>query len=260
MAKNKTALSPEQSYYIGFAQTDGHLSQNTRNRGRFSIELGIKDLDIIHKLADITPANYNISQRTRDTNFSKKYHSVVFTVCDLTFRTFLNDNGVPYGKKSEIIELPPVKFSELDYWRGIIDGDGSLGFTADGRPFVSLVTSSEKLIRAYEALILKLAGVSRYTNRNKRDAVYNIAVFGDSAKLITAALYYDKCLGLNRKIMLANNMQYWKQAPPNKPKYYTPKEDKIILSNKLAQAATLLNRTLSSVRQRKIRLKGGGSD
>lgn len=41
------------------------------------------------------------------------------------------DVGMTYGKKSDIITIPIISFSEIDYWRGMIDGDGSLGFTKE---------------------------------------------------------------------------------------------------------------------------------
>jgi hypothetical protein len=35
--------------------------------------------------------------------------------------------GIPYGKKSETVNPPSNPFSEKDYIRGLIDGDGSIG-------------------------------------------------------------------------------------------------------------------------------------
>ena len=36
------------------------------------------------------------------------------------------------------------------YLRGVLDGDGSVGFTRTGAPFVSLVTASEPMARFFE--------------------------------------------------------------------------------------------------------------
>jgi hypothetical protein len=206
---NEPILSPITSYFIGFAQTDGHLQKNTRNRGKLTFELSIKDIDIIHKLAALIPYNHTISVRIRKTNFKDVCACICLTIHDLEFRTFINALGVPYGNKSKVIKPPTISYSEVDYWRGVIDGDGSLGFTADGRPFISLVSSSTKLIRAYEDFLFRITGAKRHANRNNRDQVYNEALFDEAAKLLATTLYYEGCLGLNRKVMLANNIGYW---------------------------------------------------
>jgi hypothetical protein len=44
------------------------------------------------------------------------------------------DLGPPVGRKSQIVRPPALPFSEVDYLRGIIDADGSVGFTASGLP------------------------------------------------------------------------------------------------------------------------------
>jgi len=73
----------------------------------------------------------------------------MLTVYDLNFRNALIKLDMVYGRKSYSINLPKSELSEKDYFRGVIDGDGSLGLTSNGYPFVSLVTSSEAFAEAY---------------------------------------------------------------------------------------------------------------
>lgn len=134
--------NPFYAYLFGFAQTDGHLYEQSRNRGKLRIEIGKQDAEILETFKRLLPFNSSIRYRVRTTNFGKNYESVIWTVCDKGFRDCLKDWGFPVGKKSEIIKTPCVEFSQTDYFRGLIDGDGSLGLTANGFPFVSLVTSS----------------------------------------------------------------------------------------------------------------------
>lgn len=44
---------PWVSYFVGLSQTDGHLRETTRNRGRLSIELGRRDEDVLLRLAHL---------------------------------------------------------------------------------------------------------------------------------------------------------------------------------------------------------------
>jgi intein/homing endonuclease len=151
---NKVALSFRRSfmdsfsaYLIGLAQTDGHLRDGTGKKGSFTIELQYSDLDILQKISHRLECNYSITSRERDTNFKKKYRSVILNVYDLKFREWLKENGMISGKKSDIISpsFSPTDDFAVDYLRGMIDGDGSLGVSGGGRPFFSFVTDSEYL-------------------------------------------------------------------------------------------------------------------
>jgi hypothetical protein len=140
----------EISYIIGFIQTDGCLTSATRNRGKVSIGISKRDKDILDAMVEYLDYNYSIKERIQNTNFKDNFESVCLTICDKKFRDFLiNDVGMHYGKKSYTITIPKINYSEIDYWRGIIDGDGSLGLTSNNIPFLSLVTASEELKKEY---------------------------------------------------------------------------------------------------------------
>ncbi|WP_082622779.1 LAGLIDADG family homing endonuclease [Terrabacter sp. Root85] len=70
------------------------------------------------------------------------------------------------------------------YLRGVLDGDGSVGFTRTGAPFVSLVTASEPMARFFEDQVWEVCGVRRSTRRNTRDRVFNVMVTNTSAALM----------------------------------------------------------------------------
>lgn len=196
------------SYFYGFIQTDGHYSIQSRNRGRISIELSERDKDILFKIEDILPVSCTISTRTRTTNFKSSSTSFTLNVFDYDFRMMLEGIGLFPGKKSLSIKPPDFNAHNLierDYWRGVIDGDGSLGFTANNIPFITLISQSDELIEAYKDLIKTRCGYRPITKRNKRDNIYNVCVFRQSPKLIEY-LYPPNCLGIDRKIKLAQTI------------------------------------------------------
>lgn len=229
---------PNYSYLIGFIQSDGYLIKRKGERGekgKMTIELSVIDGSILKKIKKLIPVYSDIRTRVRDTNFKKEYKSISLFVYNKEFRRTVNYYGVPYGKKSKIIQPPKQKYSEIDYWRGIIDGDGSVGFTKDGNPFISLITASRKLFKSYCKLIYKHIGVKHNPKRNKRDKVYNVVLFNEEAKKFVGLLYYNKCLSINRKYKISAKILKWKR-PYNskkftKPKHFWTKKEKNFLVN-----------------------------
>jgi hypothetical protein len=140
--------NPHYAYMFGFIQTDGHLYKTTRDRGRVSIEVSKQDEDILWAFKNLIPFNSSITERVRITNFSNNYKSVIWRVYDKKFRDDLKLWGLPSGCKSELIKPPTCNFSKIIYFRGLIDGDGSLGLTSKGFPFLSLVTSIAILFKS----------------------------------------------------------------------------------------------------------------
>jgi hypothetical protein len=250
---------PEHAYFFGFAQTDGHLSQNTRNRGRLSIELQEKDSLLLEKCQGIFSCFSSIKKRTRNTNFKKEYSSVTLNIFDLEFRKEIEQLGLPVGSKSGTVKPPTVLFSEKDYWRGVIDGDGSLGITKTGRYFISLVTQSDELKEGFINYCFELTGLTKSLKRNARDNIYNIMYCDESAQQIVKELYYDGCLCLDRKLEKSKDVLNWvrdpncKKATSNKKQWDT-KQDQILLSNPIEKAAELLDRNINSCEMRLYRL------
>ncbi len=253
---------PEMAYLFGFLQADGHLGKLKGNKGRLSISLSIRDKEILDKIKNIIPVNSSVIRRTYDTNFKENYKLAVWTCCDQATRTVLNEFGLPYGKKSEIVKLPNVPFSEIDYFRGFFDGDGSLGFTNKGRPFISLVTSSTKMAVAFEKFCFNITGRHRKLTRNARDGVYNIMYGSDSAQEIIQIMYYRGCLSLNRKMKLAKKISKWSRAKfymINKCIYkrWTQDQDDYILNHPIKRSIKKLDRTEQSIKMRLWRLNKG---
>lgn len=164
-----------ESYIYGLLITDGSLNLSTRNRGKVTLEVNNKDSDIVEKLYKVIP-NSSIRERTRTTNFSKNFVTTkIFSNCRLEFRTWLIDNGFPTKDKTINANIPNSSYEKYDFWRGVIDGDGSLGITSKGRKFISLTTKSEILKEEYLKFLQEELGVIKSINKNKRDNIYNIS-------------------------------------------------------------------------------------
>lgn len=253
---------PSHAYLFGLLQTDGSHYAGPGNKGKISIEVGVRDVALLHELQRIVPYYTSVRTRTRTTNFADKYESATWTLCALEARQKLSALGLPAGRKSESIAPPTGDFSRADYLRGLIDGDGSIGFTARKYPYVSLVTKSPALAKFFCGEILRITGALRRVRPNKRDACFNIMVANDPAHSLAAALYYEGCLAMPRKLASARQIATWTRpsdmcARAAKRRPWTDDEDQLVLRMPNAEAAKLLDRTERSVNMRRFRLRRG---
>jgi len=254
------------SYLIGLFQTDGNIYDVKRNRGKAVIEISIKDRDIIEKIKKLISYNYTITKRTRNNThvnghkyIDKEYISI--KIYDINFRKFLNDCGVPSGKKSSIIS-PPLYLKNLsikDYVRGLYDGDGSLGMTKANIPYVSMVTASRNLANFLFEYISDVTGKPKKdTNPNKRDNIYNIVITKEDAVKFCNEVYYDDCLSMNRKMENSKIVKKWTRPDGMmmvSRKKWTETEDEYILNHSIYDSIKKLKRTKKSITMRLIRLK-----
>ncbi|SRR5258708_7557773 len=227
-------LSPIESYILGFIQTDGSFSGDS-----IQIEISIKDIDILFKIKQNLNLNGNISTRIRDTNFKKNAESATLSINKSIFLDKIKCL-VPVGKKSQLIEAPKnISYSERDYWRGVIDGDGSLGIKkSNGNVFISLNTSSDKLYNDYISYLNKNINFIPKVSRNKRDNTYNIVLLNINCISLVKLLYSNNDISLYRKQELANKIIIYDLY--SIPTSFSKEEDRIIFSHSNEESSRLL--------------------
>lgn len=253
---------PRYAYMFGFLQADGHLTQGQGQKGQLATEINVRDVHVLREFQRLTPYYSSITERVRSTNFAQRHHSATWSVSSLEARTIVNELGIPYGKKSLTIKPPRTDFSRPDYLRGINDADGSLGWTAQGLPYLSL-TSASTAIAAYLChYAKKVTGTERTTSRNTRDGVYNICYYSETAQRLAAHFYYDGCLALAYKKAKADAIQgrirpaAMRIAPPRRR--WTVRDDQVlVLLGDPAAAGAALDRTEQSCAMRLWRIRTG---
>ncbi|PBC97094.1 hypothetical protein SAMN05446589_3699 [Streptomyces sp. OV198] len=249
---------PEYAYMFGFLQADGHLSQQSRQRGRLTVEINVRDIDLLRRFQELTPHKSSITERTRSTNFTETSHTALWSLYSLEARTKLNQLGLPYGRKSKTIAPPRVVFSRRDYLRGFIDADGSLGYT-QGYPFISLTTASTSIMADLCSYAEEITGTERRLRRNQRDDLYNIMYITEAAQSLAAHLYYPGCLSLKRKQTTAEGVAAWTRPAGSKPRppriEWTHEMDRVLLAAPtIAHAAAELNYSWSACQVRRWKL------
>lgn len=251
---------PDYAYMFGFLQMDGHMKAGSRNRGSVSLEISHRDASVLRRFQELTPYPSSIRERTRATNFATSHHSATWTLCALEARNTLLELGLPYGRKSRTVRPPRVPLARRDYVRGLIDADGSVGFTAHGQPFVAL-TSASTFITAYVCLYARQTiGADRRPGRNARDDVHNVLYMREAAVDLARDLYYQGALALPRKQEAAARVQDWKRpesmGKPRSRRSWLPHEDRTLLElGSPTAAAAVLGRTPKSCNLRLWRLR-----
>lgn len=247
-------LNEFESYVLGFFQADGHYD------GRYLVaELSEIDNDIILSFNKKIKKS-SIYYRIRDTNFKNNYKTISLHIRDNELIDKLKD-FIPEGKKSEIVAAPEnIEYSEIDYWRGVIDGDGSLGFKETGIPYIALNTSSEYLYHDFNSFLEKMINFRLKIKRNKRDNTYNILLPLAKGIIITKLLYQNNEISLNRKNEMAKDIINFDIKNYNSHTNKLPfskKEDNILLNNIQSVSVKLLpNHHPISISNRRRFLKG----
>ncbi|MFC9976381.1 hypothetical protein ACFVH6_36350 [Spirillospora sp. NPDC127200] len=247
------------AYIFAFLQTDGTYWKGGQGKGKITVELAAVDSDILQRFQRIVPYKSSIAFRSRRTNFAEEYASVTWSLHSGAARQALEELGLPYGRKSATIRPPDVPFSEPDYVRGLVDADGSVGFTARGYPFIGFTSLSPALNAYFCDRVCEVTGVRRTVNPNKRDGVYNLILTSDPAVEFTRWLYYEGCLALERKRTRAQKVAQWSRPEGMRRrasrKRWTPEEDAVVLESAIKEAARILGHTEKSVALRHWRLR-----
>lgn len=249
---------PEHFYFFGFAQADGTLRELPRNRGYLEIELSKKDKEILEFFRRLFPFCPPIKRRIRDTNFKKNHESYSLRIFLKEFRDELSRLGFFSGKKFLNAFPPKCSFSERDYIRGLVDGDGSVGVDKKGFPFISISVKSEALKKYICEVIERIVGEKKRISRNRRDDTYNIMLVREKAQRFIKYLYYPDCLSLKRKLRKAKLALQWRRPKHLKrifKKFWEPWEDKYILNHSTKESCNRLQRTENSIKMRLWRLK-----
>lgn len=243
------------SYLYGFILADGNLYFNTRNRGKVTIELSIIDEDIIKKIYDNFYIESSISTRERVTNFRIKHKSITWGCYRKEFRDKLLEFGMPKKNKTQLACVPLCKYNKGAFWRGYIEGDGSIGMTKDNEPFISLTISNKDLFAEYITLLQEEFNIIKIINPNKRDNVYNVMVKNEDAIMLGNFIYKDSTIEMNRKYNNYLKFSSWKRLKSKHNKRsWTLDEDSYIKNHSIEESIVHLNRTHNSIKMRLWRL------
>lgn len=189
--------SEEASYWTGFLMADGSILKGNE------VRLTLADRDIWHLEKFKTFLNsgrpiYRVKARHMGKIPYMGSPSAIVSVCSKRLCDDLAERGVIRNKT---FRTTPGRFvDDRHFWRGIIDGDGCIGFTKPIKNYPSIqLVGSFDIVMGFVNFVAAHCYKSRAMPR-KRKNIYIVWLPGRASVAIAKTLYGDCVIALQRKL------------------------------------------------------------
>lgn len=191
-------LTPEALYWIGFLYADGHIE---KNRPRISLTLQKKDAAHLDKFSKFFGCTI------REVNGSGKYKDIVYLRCAFSSQKIYDKLKFFDFTNNKTLSITPhyLLIGSKDFWRGLVDGDGSLYYSNDKRASGKYnqlkmdLYGAESTLQAFLNYINANSIITKTKpNKRKNANVYQVTISDVSCKAIEL-LYKDATVYLERK-------------------------------------------------------------
>lgn len=194
------------AYILGFIATDGSLSKDGRH-----IILTSKDHDLLVSIRSALNLSITISKKARGSSLEKVYS--VLQITDTNFYEFLVDLGFTPNKSKTIgsIKIPKKYF--FDFFRGCIDGDGSITLSRHpeskhAQLKLRLCSASPKFLIWIQSEMQSITKITGGWIQTTRDSSISTLCYGKSDSIQILRLLYNtqSALRLERKFDIAKKV------------------------------------------------------
>jgi len=191
-------LTPVAAYWIGFLFADGSVSKD-KQRNSVSVRVSERDREHLVKLRAFLRSTHTIGTAPAG-NYGgyRSRPSVRFSVTSAQ----LAERILSLGRYGGSINATLVE--SRDFWRGVVDGDGSLGILANGYAHFSLV-GSRRLLEAF-LLFLRSNDLDAKMTIRPHKTIFQVATAGYTAEKIVCLLYDNADVVLDRKAATATEI------------------------------------------------------
>ncbi len=190
-------LNNKTEYILGLMLSDGCITKNDDFR------IYLKDYDLIEKLHLFFKSKLPIKTRKDVIQYGLTFRSK--QLCNI-----LRNYGI-VEKKSKIAKVHEDLQNSIDFWRGMIDGDGSISFNLKKKSFRITLCGTIEVCQSFVDFV-KRNGVDTKHKPSIRKDIENFAEvkFGNKMAYQICKLLYGNLqpddLVLDRKLILANKI------------------------------------------------------
>ncbi|MBI2669829.1 MAG: hypothetical protein HYX20_01640 [Candidatus Yanofskybacteria bacterium] len=199
----KIKWTPAFAYAIGLIATDGNLSPDGRH-----INLTSKDEEQILNFRSCLDLKNKVGRKGRGGTTIKKYFVLQFG--DRNFYDFLLGIGLSPAKSKTLTNLSIPRIFFADFFRGCIDGDGSIGYyrhpeSRHPQLRLRLCSASRDFLAWIKSEIGTILGIKTGWIENKRSGVFVLIYAKADSLVLLKFLYKNIKTGqqLNRKYEIA---------------------------------------------------------
>jgi hypothetical protein len=194
-------IDQESAYWIGFLMADGCVSKRAGSSAVISLSLAEIDRGHVEKFRDFLGATNPINVHTKTDHSGRKFNSCRLGVVSEKLAVRLSEFGV-VPRKSLTAKVAHLEM-DRDFWRGVIDGDGSI-FVKNGRnPEIALGGSEQLMIQFKEFASSIVGPITKKIHRRKGSNFWLICFQNSKALAIIEVLYKGCSIALDRKFEVA---------------------------------------------------------
>jgi hypothetical protein len=206
------AESPERNYWLGFLLADGSVEIQGQS-GLVSVLLAEKDAGHLLSLRRFLRSNHPITFRLNDRGYANGGGGARIRFGSIRLARSLDDAGVS-PRKTFSACVPSGLSDDVDFWRGMVDGDGWLGMTrykSKGGPQWSVqlgLCGTRPICDGFAEFALRRLGPLR--TRAGADlvrpnrSIWKVNLKSRRALRMADLLYSDSCISLPRKKAIAD--------------------------------------------------------
>lgn len=184
------AVSPEMLYWLGFLYADGSISGNR-------ITLALQERDVLHleKFKQFLGISNDI------TGYMPKAGQRVMRVSTRSQHIVDRLHELGMDKKQPPLLAREESVDSRDFWRGMVDGDGTIMITSGG--VVRLVLNgNQELVEQFSIYCGHL--VESKAQVVKHSSISRVSYSGKYARTLIAHFYQRAVVSLDRKQVAAN--------------------------------------------------------
>ena len=194
---NEAAFSrrtPETAYWTGMMYADGWVNRY-RSSHTFGLGLAVADRDHIRQFRSFLSSTHPIRTWTSHT-FGGAWDLAVLVISSRRIFEALEAEGVVQNKTEYGRGIRAPLALSHDFWRGVLDGDGSIGGTVEA-PALTLC-GDLYIVQQFTVFARTIVPETRVRERQDK-SIYTVTFGAGTARNLFRALYGHGALSLARK-------------------------------------------------------------
>ena len=209
-------LTPDARYWVGFLMADGclTLAKRVRKNGKImfykmiALSLSAKDKAHVKRFREFLKSKHKITVYTYDTSFGRTTQARLAFISPSIWKR-LRALGIK-PRKTEGCSVDSSLAFDRDFWRGVIDGDGSVLLTKNKhtkRQTIIRLNGCLQLLNQFQAYVAAVTG-----NIYKISIHPTVKNFGElklsskPARRLISVLYTNASVALTRKLKKAQQI------------------------------------------------------